>query len=186
MPSKSAAQHRLMAMVANDPAAAKRLGISQSVGAEFMKADKGRKFAGGGMAKKLFGGKETYAEELKEAKAIKSGKISPQQYARGEQKEEAGMKKAKSYAYGGPMVAAPGGGNPALDMALRRANVVGARGAAPAAGQARMAKGGVIASKMGSVKTAAPSRDGIASKGKTKGTMVKMAGNKGMKRGGKC
>lgn len=28
---------------------------------------------------------------------------------------------------------------------------------------------------MGSVKTAAPSRDGIASKGKTKGTMVKMA-----------
>ena len=39
---------------------------------------------------------------------------------------------------------------------------------------------------MGSVKTAAPSRDGIATKGKTKGTMVKMAGNKGMKRGGKC
>jgi hypothetical protein len=33
--------------------------------------------------------------------------------------------------------------------------------------------------KMGSVKTAAPSRDGIATKGKTKGTMVKMA------RGGK-
>jgi hypothetical protein len=32
---------------------------------------------------------------------------------------------------------------------------------------------------MGSVKTAAPSRDGIATKGKTKGTMVKMA------RGGK-
>ena len=54
MPSKSAAQHRLMAMVANDPAAAKRLGIPQSVGSEFMKADKGRKFAGGGMAKKLF------------------------------------------------------------------------------------------------------------------------------------
>jgi hypothetical protein len=29
--------------------------------------------------------------------------------------------------------------------------------------------------KMGSVRTAAPSRDGIASKGKTKGKMVKMA-----------
>ena len=28
--------------------------------------------------------------------------------------------------------------------------------------------------KMGSVKTAAPSRDGVATKGKTKGTMVKM------------
>ena len=95
MPSKSAAQHRLMAMVANDPAAAKRLGISQSVGAEFMKADKGRKFAGGGMAKKLFGGKESYAEELKEAKAIKSGRITPQQYAREEQKEERSMKMKK-------------------------------------------------------------------------------------------
>jgi hypothetical protein len=35
------------------------------------------------------------------------------------------------------------------------------------------AKGGMT--KMGSVKTAAPSRDGIASKGKTKGKMVKMA-----------
>ena len=48
------------------------------------------------------------------------------------------------------------------------------------------AKGGMAPSKMGAVKTAAPSRDGIATKGKTKGTMVKMAGNKGMKRGGKC
>ena len=37
--------------------------------------------------KKLFKGKETYAEELKEAKAIKSGKISPQEYAKGEKME---------------------------------------------------------------------------------------------------
>ncbi|NBS70643.1 hypothetical protein EBT31_17270 [bacterium] len=36
-----------MAMVANDPAAAKRVGIPQSVGQEFMKADKGKKFSGG-------------------------------------------------------------------------------------------------------------------------------------------
>jgi len=49
-----------------------------------------------------------------------------------------------------------------------------------------MAGGGMAASKMGAVKTAAPSRDGIATKGKTKGTVVKMAGNKGMKSGGKC
>jgi hypothetical protein len=31
---------------------------------------------------------------------------------------------------------------------------------------------------MGKVKTAAPSRDGVAIKGKTKGAMPKMAGNK--------
>lgn len=41
------------------------------------------------------------------------------------------------------------------------------------------AGGSVGTTKMGAVRTAAPSRDGIAAKGKTKGTMVKMA------RGGK-
>jgi len=51
-------------------------------------------------------------------------------------------------------------------------------------GKGKMAKGGMAASKMGSVKTAAPSRDGVATKGKTKGTMVKMAGAKGMNKGG--
>jgi len=50
----------------------------------------------------------------------------------------------------------------------------------------KMAKGGMAASKMGAVRTAAPSRDGLAVKGKTKGKMVTMAGNKGMKSGGKC
>jgi hypothetical protein len=42
------------------------------------------------------------------------------------------------------------------------------------------AGGSVGTTKMGAVRTAAPSKDGIASKGKTKGTMVKMA------RGGKA
>ena len=51
--------------------------------------------------------------------------------------------------------------------------------------EAKMAKGGMAASKMGAVKTAAPSRDGIAVKGKTKGTMVKMAKG-GKAYGGKC
>jgi len=44
--------------------------------------------------KALFKGKESYKEELAEGKAIKSGKITPQQYARGEKMED--MKKAKS------------------------------------------------------------------------------------------
>ena len=51
----------------------------------------------------------------------------------------------------------------------------------------KMAKGGFAApSKMGAVKTAAPSRDGVAVQGKTKGMMPKMAGNNGMKKGGMC
>ena len=47
---------------------------------------------------------------------------------------------------------------------------------------------GITKAKMGAVRTAAPSKDGVASKGKTKGTQVKMTGSKplGMKKGGKA
>ena len=51
MPSKSKKQHNLMALVANNPKAAKRLGIPKSVGEEFMKADKGKTFGSGGALK---------------------------------------------------------------------------------------------------------------------------------------
>jgi hypothetical protein len=40
MPSKSPSQHRLMEAVAHNPAFAKKVGISQKVGKEFVKADK--------------------------------------------------------------------------------------------------------------------------------------------------
>jgi hypothetical protein len=52
----------------------------------------------------------------------------------------------------------------------------------------KMSKGGLgSASKMEKVKTAAPSRDGVATKGKTKGKMISMSGaSKGLKKGGKC
>lgn len=57
----------------------------------------------------------------------------------------------------------------------------------------KMSAGGAMPQHMEKVKTAAPSRDGIASKGHTKGTHIKMAGNtigtgplvNTMKRGGK-
>ena len=47
---------------------------------------------------------------------------------------------------------------------------------------------GITKAKMGSVRTAAPSRDGVAAKGKTKGKQVVMQGGKplGMKKGGKA
>ena len=55
-----------------------------------------------------------------------------------------------------------------------------AHAAAPASKAHGMKKGGSVGTtKMGAVRTAAPSRDGVASKGKTQGAMVKMA------RGGK-
>lgn len=86
MPSVSKRQHNLMAMVANDPAAAKRLGIPQSVGKEFVKADTGHKFARGG--------------EMKESKSMMKKEIgfmkakgAPKSMIRHEMAESTGMKK---------------------------------------------------------------------------------------------
>lgn len=129
MPSKSKAQHNLMAMVANDPAAAKRVGVPQSVGKEFVEADKGKKF---GQAPKA-------RPDLQRVN-----------------KSETLHGKSALFKQGGLMK--------------------------------KMASGGITTAKMGKVKTAAPSRDGLAVKGKTKGKEVKMSGSKplGMKKGGKC
>jgi hypothetical protein len=52
MPSTSKKQHNFMEAVAHNPAFAKKAGVPQSVGKDFSKADKGRKFSKGGtMAK---------------------------------------------------------------------------------------------------------------------------------------
>jgi hypothetical protein len=48
MPSTSKKQHNFMEAVANNPAFAKKAGVPQSVGQDFSKADKGRKFSKGG------------------------------------------------------------------------------------------------------------------------------------------
>jgi hypothetical protein len=117
-----------MAMVANDPAAAKRVGIPQKVGKEFVAADKGKKFRSSGNA----GINLPKTHHGKSALFSKGGEI----------------------------------------MATQKK---------------------VATTSMGKVKTAAPSRDGVAMKGKTKGTQVKMAGSgvpkgigsKVMKKGGK-
>lgn len=45
MPSKSIKQHRFMEMVAHNPEAAKRVGVPQSVGQDFIEADKRKKLA---------------------------------------------------------------------------------------------------------------------------------------------
>jgi hypothetical protein len=105
MPSSSKAQHQFMAAIAKNPAFAKKAGVPQSVGADFLKADTGRKFAKGGeMAKKIppFMGKESKAEEAKEMK-VKAK--SPAMYMKGEKAEGIHGKSGKAmptkYARGG-------------------------------------------------------------------------------------
>lgn len=85
MPSTSKKQHNLMALVANNAAAAKRLGISQRVGKEFMEADKGRKFAEGGNMKES---KAMMGKEL----AFMKKKGAPKSMIKHEMAEAKGMK----------------------------------------------------------------------------------------------
>ncbi len=95
MPSKSEKQHNLMALVANNPAAAKRLGIPQKVGKEFMEADKGRKFARGGDMKES-------KEMMKKEVSFMKKKGAPKAMVKHEMAEMKGMKHGgKAYAAGG-------------------------------------------------------------------------------------
>jgi len=151
MPSTSKKQRNFMAAAAHNPEFAKKAGISQKVAKEFNQADKGKKFNRGGDVanlKKLFKGKETYKEELKEGKAIKSGKISPEQYAKGEEMEKKMKKGGKCYAAGGAV----------KSDELRNADIQ--REMANQARVVKKAKGGVTRA------------DGCVTKGHTKGKMV--------------
>ena len=142
-----------MAAVANNPAFAKKAGVPQSVGKEFNQADKGRKFSKGGDMK------ESKAMVKKEVSFMKK-KGAPASMIKHEESEMKGLKKMAS------------GGMPMKDG--KPAFVGDGKGKMAKGGMAKkMAGGGMTA--MGKVKTAAPSRDGVAVKGKTKGTMIKMS-----------
>jgi hypothetical protein len=148
-----------MAMVANDPAAAKRVGVPQSVGKEFVKADKGLKFGkGSGSRADLQKINRPDTKQGKSELFAKGGDMK-------ESKKMIGQELAFMKKKGAPKAMVK------HEMA-----------------EAKMANGGITKAKMGAVKTASPSRDGVAAKGKTKGTMVKMGAAKplGMKRGGKA
>jgi hypothetical protein len=95
VPSVSGKQHRFMAAVASNPKFAKKAGVPQSVGEDFLKADKGRKFREGG--------------EMKESKAMMKKEVgfmkkagAPKSMIKHEMKE-AGMK------HGGKVKMAAGG-----------------------------------------------------------------------------
>ena len=57
------------------------------------------------MATKPFGGKDTKAEERKEASKVRSGKMSPAQYAAKEKKEDGGKGNTKNLVARGKQLA---------------------------------------------------------------------------------
>ena len=127
MPSSSKKQAKLMAAVAHNPAFAKKVGIPQSVGREFNKADKGRKFGkGDDMAKDMSFAEKVEAdnkvarkdaeekakkyrtEEMTENKK-KGGKVGMHRMPDGKMMKNSAHKKPKKMMGGGAMSYKNGG-----------------------------------------------------------------------------
>jgi len=139
-----------MAAIAHNPAFAKKVGVPQSVGKDFNEADKGKKFGSGGYARPDL-------QKINKPKTL-HGKMSIMKgggMAKSDMKEDMKMdlKQDKSM----------------MQKAVNKHEGRLHKGQP----MTKLAKGGVAPSKMGSVKTNR-TPDGVASKGKTKGKMIKM------------
>ena len=160
MPSKSKKQHNLMAAVANNPAFAKKVGISKSVGEEFMKADKGRKFGSGGALKAVDSSENPGLSKLPTEVRNKMGYMKKGGMAKKGMKE-GGMMDKKDMAQDKKMAKKAVGmhekqlhGGKKSDLAKLKSG-----------GMTKMKAGGSCYSKGGQLAKA----NGIAVKGKTKG-----------------
>jgi hypothetical protein len=83
MPSTSKKQHGFMAAVANNPKFAKKTGVPQSVGKEFLTADKGKKFKEGGSMKHSDIAKDKPMMKAEAAKAVKGHEKRMHKMAKG-------------------------------------------------------------------------------------------------------
>jgi hypothetical protein len=147
MPSKSKAQHNFMAAIANSPSFAKKAGVPASVGKDFVTADKGKKFSKGGDMKKMnMGG---YAEGGLNM-VNKGGKMVPDFAADGVGKMAKGGMAHKDVK---------------MDKKMMQKAVNKHEG--------RLHKGQPM-TKLAAGGAFRKSANGIATKGKTKATMVKM------------
>ena len=153
MPSVSKKQHNLMAAVAHNPAFAKKVGIPQSVGMDFNKADKGKKFKEGGTMKSVDMEKNPGLAKLPTDVRNKMGFMKKGGMA-SDAKEDTKMDKSQDTAM--------------IKKAFKQHDMQEHKGGKGTT--LKLAKGG----------SASARADGCATKGKTKGTMIKM------KSGGMC
>jgi hypothetical protein len=193
MPSVSKKQHNFMAAIAKNPAFAKKVGIKPSVGEDFLKADKGRKFGSGGMAKSDM--KEDMKADIKQDKAIvkKAFRMHDAQ----EHKGGKGTNLSKLKKGGMPIKKMAAGGVTKYDKTPKPSTMAheveaGSNKLLKFGESAVQKRGhtkgknlgdtGPIKGIMGGAKnmakggTASARADGCAIKGKTKGTMMCMGG----------
>jgi hypothetical protein len=159
MPSVSKKQHNLMAAVANNPAFAKKAGIPQSVGKEFLKADKGRSFSTNAKVNNPNTNHGKFDLYKKEGGTVKESKAMVK-------KEVAFMKKA---------------GAPKSMLKHEKAEMKGMKaGGAVTKSKAQLNKDrydmGVAATYKGGGSAYRRAADGVAQRGKTKGKMLRKGG----------
>ena len=145
-----------MAAVAHSPAFAKKVGIKQSVGKDFMEADKGKKFKEGGMMK--------HDDIVEDKKLIK--KAFSMHDKQLHEKKKTDLTKLK-------------GGGMAMDKEPRRAS----KGEHSIQKQSKRGAE-IIKMSKGGLASGHKSADGCAIKGKTRGMMPSMCGG-GMAKGKK-
>jgi hypothetical protein len=147
-----------MEAIAHSPSFAKKVGVPQSVGKDFSTADKGRKFSKGGDMKKMnMGGYADGGMPMvnKGGKMVPSfaadgvGKMAKGGMAKSDMKEDMKMDKSQDKAM--------------IKKAFKQHDMQEHKGGKGTS--LKLAKGGSFRS----------SANGIATKGKTKGTMVKMS-----------
>jgi len=175
MPSSSKKQHNFMAAVAKNPAFAKKVGIKSSVGEDFIKADKGRKFGSGGTTRPdVQSINKPKTQHGKMALFNKGGDMKPVDMKKnpGVAKLPTAVRNKMGFMKKGGM-AEGGMSDTAQDKAMIKKAFKqhdmqehkGGKGTS-----LKLAKGGSFRS----------SANGVATKGKTKGTMISM------KKGGKA
>jgi hypothetical protein len=175
MPSSSKKQHKFMEAIAHNKAFAKKVGVPQSVGQDFSNADKGKTFKKGGdtMATK---------RDPKMMAALMAAKRKPQMPVGGRMAADNQMMQAGTPQPGTPAMPMKKGG-----MAMKKMAMGGMAKDDKAQDKAMIKKalkqhdeqehkgGKGTKLKLAKGGTFRASANGVATKGKTKGTMIKMS-----------
>jgi hypothetical protein len=166
MPAKSLKQKKFMDAAAHNPQFAKQAGVPMSVAKDFSQASKGMTFKG-----------ERTRADRQVVNNPKTNQGKQELFKKGGEMKESKAMAKKEISFMEKK------GAPKSMIKHEKAEYGMKKG-----GMKKMATGGITSAKMGAVKTAAPSKDGVAAKGKTKGAQVKMSASKplGMKKGGYC
>jgi hypothetical protein len=173
MPATSEKQKKFMDAVAHNKGFAKKAGVPQSVGKDFSEASKGMKFDSGNRTRAESQAINQPKTNHGDMALFKKGGSMASKMNPGFMAMMAKKKDAKPSAMGKPTMKA--GMSTAKD---------GMKKSTPMADMMGMKKGGMKKMAAGGLSSGHKSANGVATKGKTKGTQITMSGNKGMKSGG--